>query len=90
MTKQSEEPQKATNSTVNQAKLRPLSQQKSHLRIWHSIRRLQYRVLVSVYLLLGVSLASLILGVVNFLAIHSLQSQVTQHQYNDLRQPQTP
>lgn len=48
--------------------------QQSHLSPWRSIQQRQYRrLLILIYLLLGLSFAALALGAVNYLTLHSLQ-----------------
>lgn len=74
-TKQSVELPKFVSSIQN-VRLQKVQQQ-SHLRHWHSVRQMQYRLLILVYLLIGLSLTAVVLGVVNGLTLHSLQEELT-------------
>ena len=76
-------------STLKQAVLREVvtsdptqrQKQQSHLSPWHSIQQRQYRrLLILIYLLLGLSFAALALGAVNYLTLHSLEREVNQYQ----------
>lgn len=75
-TKQAVELPKFVSSKVHYVKLQDVQQQ-SYLRHWHSVRQMQYRLLILVYLLIGLSLTAVVLGVVNGLTLHSLQEELT-------------
>lgn len=74
-TKQSVELPKFVSS-IHNVKLQDVRRQ-SYLRHWHSVRQMQYRLLILVYLLLGLSITAVVLGVVNGLTLHSLQEELT-------------
>ena len=68
---------KLTSSTVHHhSKSRHVQKPQSHLRYWRLMRQMQCRLLLLVYLLLGLSLPILALGVVNWFTLHSLQEKV--------------
>lgn len=78
-TKESVELPKLASSTVyHHSKLRHVQKPQSHLRYWRLMRQMQCRLLILVYLLLGLSLPILALGVVNWLTLHSLQEKMNQ------------
>lgn len=77
ITKESVELPKFVSSKVHHVRLEGVQQQQSHLRDWHSVRQMQYRLLILIYLLLGLSLTAVVLGVVNALTLHSLQEELT-------------
>lgn len=77
ITKESVELPKFVSSKVHHVRLQGVQQQQSHLRDWHSVRQMQYRLLILIYLLLGLSLTAVVLGVVNALTLHSLQEELT-------------
>lgn len=53
-----------------------MQQQPRSIR-WRLLQQMQYRrLLILVYLLLGLSLTSVILGVVNYFTLHSLQEEL--------------
>lgn len=69
------------SSTAQQARLQQRVQQgQSHFRQWRTVQQMQYRLLILVCLLLGLSVSALVLGVVNWFTLHSLQEEVNQHQ----------
>lgn len=76
--KQSGKLQKVTISTEHRAELESVQQQQSHLRHRRSMQQMQYRLLILIYLLFGLSTVSLVLGVVNWFTLHSLQEKVQQ------------
>jgi hypothetical protein len=52
-------------------------QQQSHLNRWQLVQQMQYRrLLILVYLLLALSLTAVVLGVINYLTLHSLQEEL--------------
>ncbi len=65
----------------------PTLRQHWQFRLWRSLWQGQIRLLILVYLLLGMSIAALVLGIVNYLTLRSLQLQVNQLG-NGLDQPQ--
>lgn len=78
-TKELVELPKLARSTVHhQSKLRHVQKPQSHLRYWRLMRQMQCRLLILVYLLFGLSLPILALGVVNWLTLHSLQEKINQ------------
>jgi uncharacterized BrkB/YihY/UPF0761 family membrane protein len=66
---------------------RPVLQQHWQFKLWRSLWQGQIRLLILVYLLLGMSIVSLVLGIVNYLALRSLRLELNQVG-NSLHQPQ--
>ena len=70
--------QKNTSSTKHRAELGCVQQPQSRLSHQRSMQQMQYRLLILIYLLFGLSTVSLVLGVVNWFTLHSLQEKVQQ------------
>lgn len=78
---QSLELREVVTSTDHHPNAQRMQQQQSYLGRWRSVQQMQYRrLLILVYLLLGLGLSSLVMGIVNSLTLHSLQQEVNQHQ----------
>lgn len=79
--KQSIELPPDVNFTVDQRRLQKrVQQQQSYFKQWRTVRKMQYQLLILICLLLGLSVSALVVGIVNWFTLHSLQSEVNQNQ----------
>lgn len=77
--KQSVELPPAQRSTVDLVRSQQREQQQQSFKQRRMVRQMQYRLLILICLLLGLSVSALVLGVVNWFTLHSLQEQVNQN-----------